>query len=93
MFSNSSPYHLEALKFMLKFRHYEKTAKYEKNLQSVLKKQLFLLSSVKTSERFFQICVAFLEKLNFILLELNFKVCSVVSISGIYIVVCNSKLT
>ena len=53
MFSNSSPYHLEALKFMLKFRHYEKTAKYEKNLQSVLKKQLFLLSSVKTSERFF----------------------------------------
>ena len=36
-----------------------------KNLPPVLTKQLFLLSSVKTSGRFFQIFVAFSEKLNF----------------------------
>ena len=36
-----------------------------KNLPLVLTKQLFLLSSVKTSGRFFQNFVAFLEKLNF----------------------------
>ena len=34
----------------------------------VLRKQLFLLSSVKTSGRFFQIFVAFSEMLNFTLL-------------------------
>ena len=39
-----------------------------KNLPFVLTKQLFLLSIVKTSGRFFQIFVAFSEKLNF-----NFK--------------------
>ena len=37
-----------------------------KNLPPVLTKQLFLLSSVKTSGIFFQIFVAFSEKLNFI---------------------------
>ena len=42
----------------LKLRHYEKATKYEKNLPPVLTKQLFLISSVKTSERFFQIFVA-----------------------------------
>ena len=36
-----------------------------KNLPLVLTKQLFLLSSVKTSGRFFQIFVAFSEKLGF----------------------------
>jgi hypothetical protein len=36
-----------------------------KNLPLVLTKQLSLLSSVKTSGRFFQIFVAFSEKLNF----------------------------
>ena len=36
-----------------------------KNLTLVLTKQLFLLCSVKTSRRFFQIFVAFSEKLNF----------------------------
>ena len=36
-----------------------------KNLPPVLTKQLFLLSSVKTSGRFFQIFVAFSEKLDF----------------------------
>ena len=35
-----------------------------KNLPPVLAKQLFLLSSVKTSGRFFQIFVAFSEKLD-----------------------------
>ena len=43
----------------LKLRHYEKVTKF------VLTIQLFLLSNVKTSGRFFQIFVAFLEKLNF----------------------------
>ena len=36
-----------------------------KNLPPVMTKQLFLLSSVKTSRVFFQIFVAFSEKLNF----------------------------
>ena len=49
----------------LKLRHYEKATKFEKNLPPVLTKQLFLLSSVKTSGRFFQIFVAFSEKLNY----------------------------
>ena len=39
--------------------------KISKNLPPVLTKQLFLLSSVKTSGRFFQIFVAFSEKLDF----------------------------
>ena len=39
--------------------------KIRKNLPHVLTKQLFLLSSVKTSGRFFQIFVAFSEKLSF----------------------------
>ena len=38
----------------LKLRHYGKATKFEKNLPPVLTKQLFLLSSVKTSGRFFQ---------------------------------------
>ena len=38
---------------MIKFRHYEKATKYEKNLPPDLTKQLFLLSSVKTGGRFF----------------------------------------
>ena len=49
----------------VKFRYYEKATKFEKNLSPVLTKQLFLLSSVKTSGIFFQICVAFSENLNF----------------------------
>ena len=50
----------------LKLRHYEKATKFEKNLPPVLTKQLFLLSSVRTSGRFFQIFVpAFSEKLDF----------------------------
>ena len=53
----------------LKFRYYEKATKFEKNLPPVLTKQLFLLSSVKTSGRFLQIFVAFSEKLNFISVE------------------------
>ena len=36
-----------------KLKHYEKATKFEKNLPPVLTKQLFLLSSVKTSWRFF----------------------------------------
>ena len=36
-----------------------------KNFPHVLTKRLFLLSSVKTSGRFFQLCVAFSEKLDF----------------------------
>ena len=49
----------------VKLRYYEKDTKFEKNLPLVLTKQLFLLSSVKTSEIFFQIVVAFSEKLDF----------------------------
>ena len=44
----------------------------KKNLLLVLTKQLFLLSSVKTSGRFFQTFVAFSEKLNFNLLGTYF---------------------
>ena len=45
---------------LLRFRYFEKAIKFEKNLfeknlPSFLTKQLFLLSSVKTSGRFFQI--------------------------------------
>ena len=36
-----------------KLKHYEKATKFEKNLPPVLTKQLFLLSSVKTSGIFF----------------------------------------
>ena len=39
-----------------------------KNLPPVLTKELVLLSSLKTSGRFFQIFVAFSEKLDFMLL-------------------------
>ena len=39
----------------VKLRHYERTTKFEKNLPPFLTKQLFSLSSVKTSGRFFQI--------------------------------------
>ena len=45
---------------LLKFRYYEKA----KNFEKTLTKQLFLLSSVKTNGRFFQIFVAFSEKLD-----------------------------
>ena len=40
--------------------------KLKKNLPPVLTRQLFFLSSVKTSGRFFQICMTFSEKLDFI---------------------------
>jgi hypothetical protein len=44
----------------------EKAAKFEKKtLSAVLTKQLFLLSRVKTIGRFFQIFLAFSEKLDF----------------------------
>ena len=49
----------------LKLRLCEKASKLEKNLSLVLKKQQFLLSSVKTSVRFFQIFLAFPETPNF----------------------------
>ena len=53
----------------VKLRHYEKAKKFEKISHlfwhSCLTKQLFLLSSIKTSGKFFQIFVAFSEKLNF----------------------------
>ena len=45
---------------LLKLRYYEMATKFEKNLPSVLQEQLFLLSSVKASGRFYQIFVAFL---------------------------------
>ena len=48
----------------VKLRHYEKATKLKKNLPLVLTKQLFLLSRVKTSGRFFLI-VDFSEKLKF----------------------------
>ena len=57
--------HILIEKNVLKFRHYEKATKFEKNLPPVLTKQLFLLSSVKSSGRFFQIFVTFSEKLDF----------------------------
>ena len=44
-----------------------------KNLPPVLTKQLFLLSSVKTSGRFFQIFLAFSEKQNFTSRHANLK--------------------
>ena len=50
----------------LKLRHYEKATKFEKNHPLVSTKQPFLRRSIKTSGRFFQNCVAFSEKLNFI---------------------------
>ena len=50
---------------MIKLRHYEKATKFEKNILPVLTKRLFLLSSVKTSGRFFQIFIAFSENLDF----------------------------
>ena len=43
----------------VKLRHYEQATKLVKNLPPVQTKQLFLLSTVKTSGRFFQIFVAF----------------------------------
>ena len=51
--------------YYLKLRHYEKATKFEKNLTPVLTKQLFLLSSVKTSGIFFQIFETFSEKMAF----------------------------
>ena len=50
----------------------------KKNLPQVLTKQLFLhilLSSVKTSGRFFQIFVAFSEKLDFIFVDCPVFIC------------------
>ena len=49
----------------VKLRHYEKATKFWKNIPPLLTRQLFLLSSVKTSERFFQNFVAFSGKLDF----------------------------
>jgi len=56
----------------LKLRHYENATKFRKShisfdKTSVLIKHLFLLSSVKTSGRFFQIFVTFSEELDFIM--------------------------
>ena len=45
-------------------RDCEKATKFKKNLPPVLKKQSFLTRSVKTSGIFFQIFVAFSEKLD-----------------------------
>ena len=45
-------------------RRYEKATKL-KNIPTVLTKQLFLLSNVKTCESLFQIFIAVSEKLNF----------------------------
>ena len=45
--------------WLVKIRYYEKVTKFEKI------SHLFLLISVKTSGKFFQIFVAFSEKLNF----------------------------
>ena len=59
---------------MLKFRHYEKAAKFKKNLLTVLTKQLFLLSNVKTSGRFLKKIVAFSEKLGFTSLLILFLI-------------------
>ena len=61
--------------FALKLRHYEKATKFEKNLPPLLTKQLLLLSSVKTSGRFFQIFEAFSEKLNFKDCYAELKIC------------------
>ena len=58
----------------LKLGYYEKATKFEKNLPPVLTKQLFLLSNIKTSWRFFQIFVAFSEKLDFMSIFLIFFV-------------------
>ena len=69
---------------MLKLRHYQKATKFEKNHPPVLTNQLFLLSSVKTCGRFFfQIFVAFSEKLNFMLLSV-FMITSVGGLSFNY---------
>ena len=48
-----------------KLKHYEKATKFEKNLPPVLTKQLFLLSSVKTSGGFFSNFCGLLKKLDF----------------------------
>ena len=46
----------------LKLRNYEKATKLEKKIPLALTKQLFLLSSVETSGRFFQIFCGLLRK-------------------------------
>ena len=54
------------IKTPVKLRHCEKATKFEKiSHQFWPAKQLFLLSSIKTSGRFFQIFVALSEKLDF----------------------------
>ena len=63
-----SPFHVTSSFFQVfwyKVQIWWEGQKIWKNLPPVLTKQLFLLSSVKTSGRFFQIFVASLEKLNF----------------------------
>ena len=52
-------------------RFCQKAMKFEKNIPLALTKQLFLLSSVKTSGIFFQIFVAFSKKLDFKEIYLN----------------------
>ena len=50
----------------VKLRYYEKATKFEKKIHlCIVTKHLFLLSSVKTVGRFFQIFVAFSEKMDF----------------------------
>ena len=49
----------------LKLRHYEKATKFEKKSPTCFDKIAVLLSSVKTSGRFFRIFVPFSEKLDF----------------------------
>ena len=72
--NNSMASHLELLmdfqisSTVIKVKTLWKVGKIWKNLPPVLTKQLFLLSSIKTSGRFFQIFVAFSEKLDFFIL-------------------------
>ena len=60
------------LMMSLKFRHYEKATKSEKNIPHVSTKQLFSLSS----GRFFQIFVAFSEKLAFVIMAQKDYLCN-----------------
>ena len=54
---------------LIKLRSYEKATKFEKNLPPTLTKQPFLLSSIKGSGRFKKKIYAFLQKLDFSVLN------------------------
>ena len=79
---------------MLNLRNYEKATKFGKNFPLVLTKQLFLLSSVKTNVKCFQIFVAFSEKLNFMpLVELSLSCTRTLKVLGSFFLrVVASKL-